>query len=80
MIDTDDEIDALENFPEDQENNDKIISEENVQKYYDEETHISKPFRVKNGTVPINILEFEYPFMKLQTISLIYPVFIFLIP
>ncbi|KAL2733263.1 cilia- and flagella-associated protein 44 isoform X1 [Vespula maculifrons] len=61
MVDTDDEIDALENFPEDQENNDKTISED-VQKYYDVETHISKPFRVKNGTVPINILEFDYSF------------------
>lgn len=79
MVDTDDEIDALENFPEDQENNDKTISED-VQKYYDVETHISKPFRVKNGTVPINILEFEYPSMRLQIMTLIYSVFIFLIP
>ncbi|XP_047346720.1 cilia- and flagella-associated protein 44 isoform X1 [Vespa velutina] len=62
MINTDDEIDALENFPKDQENNDETISKENVQKYYDVETHISKPFRVKNGTVPINILEFDYSF------------------
>ncbi|XP_046813292.1 cilia- and flagella-associated protein 44 isoform X1 [Vespa crabro] len=62
MIDTDDEIDALENFPKDQENNNETISKENVQKYYDVETHISKPFRVKNGTVPINILEFDYSF------------------
>ncbi|KAF7417837.1 hypothetical protein HZH68_000490 [Vespula germanica] len=50
MVDTDDEIDALENFPEDQENNDKTISED-VQKYYDAETHISKPFPDPNTII-----------------------------
>ncbi|KAK2582044.1 hypothetical protein KPH14_002749 [Odynerus spinipes] len=63
MADTDEEIEALENFPEDdQEYNPEITYEENTQKYYDPETHTSKPFRVRDGTVPINILEFEYPF------------------
>ncbi|KAI4492234.1 hypothetical protein M0802_009924 [Mischocyttarus mexicanus] len=60
MTDTDDEIETLENFPNDQEDNNQITSNEIEQKYYDLKTHISKPFRVQNGTVPINILQFEY--------------------
>lgn len=30
--------------------------------YYSSEDYISGPIRVKNGSVPINILEFQYPF------------------
>ncbi|KAI4496377.1 hypothetical protein M0804_000187 [Polistes exclamans] len=62
MIDTDDEIEALENFRDDQENYNQKIFNESGPKYYDVKTHISKPFRVPNGTVPINILEFDHSF------------------